>query len=149
MSVRDLNASDIPQLMALDAATNSHPWDISHWQHSLKADVCLGMDGDTGIEAFAVAMKMVDEAELLLIAVQPKLQGKGLGQVIFNALTEKLANSGAQSLFLEVRESNRQARRFYESAGFAETGIRPAYYPAASGSGREDALIFAMMMSKA
>ncbi len=149
MSVRDLNASDIPQLMALDAATNSHPWDISHWQHSLKADVCLGVDGDTGIEAFAVAMKMVDEAELLLIAVQPKLQSKGLGQLIFNALTEKLANSGAQSLFLEVRESNRKARRFYESAGFAETGIRPAYYPAASGSGREDALIFAMMMSKA
>jgi [ribosomal protein S18]-alanine N-acetyltransferase len=149
MSVRDLNASDIPQLMALDAATNSHPWDISHWQHSLKADVCLGIDGDAGIKAFAVAMKMVDEAELLLIAVQPKLQGKGLGQVIFNTLTEKLANSGAQSLFLEVRESNRQARRFYESAGFAETGIRPAYYPAASGSGREDALIFAMMMSKA
>ncbi|MCX7207713.1 MAG: ribosomal protein S18-alanine N-acetyltransferase [Proteobacteria bacterium] len=149
MSVRDLNASDIPQLMALDAATNSHPWDISHWQHSLKADVCLGIDGEAGIVAFAVAMKMVDEAELLLIAVQPKLQGKGMGQIIFNALTAKLANNGAQSLFLEVRESNRQARRFYESAGFAETGIRPAYYPAASGSGREDALIFAMMMSKA
>lgn len=148
MTVRDLNASDIPQLMGLDAATNSHPWDISHWQHSLKADICLGIDGE-GIEAFAVAMKMADEAELLLIAVQPKLQGKGLGQVIFKALTEKLAKSGAQSLFLEVRESNHQARRFYESAGFAETGIRPAYYPAASGSGREDALIFAMMMSKA
>ncbi|AMC34835.1 ribosomal protein S18-alanine N-acetyltransferase [Janthinobacterium sp. B9-8] len=148
MTVRELNASDIPQLMALDAATNSHPWDISHWQHSLKADVCLGIDGEAGLNAFAVAMKMVDEAELLLIAVAPALQGKGLGQRIFSALSEKLANNGAQSLFLEVRESNRQARRFYESAGFAETGIRPAYYPAASGSGREDALIFALSIFK-
>ncbi|NHQ88391.1 ribosomal protein S18-alanine N-acetyltransferase [Iodobacter sp. HSC-16F04] len=149
MKVRDLNASDIPQLMALDAATNSHPWDISHWQHSLKADVCLGIDGSTELAAFAVAMKMVDEAELLLIAVQPNLQGKGVGQIIFNTLTQKLTKNGAQSLFLEVRESNSKARRFYESAGFAETGIRPAYYPAACGAGREDALIFAMMMSKA
>ncbi|MFC7421070.1 ribosomal protein S18-alanine N-acetyltransferase [Iodobacter arcticus] len=146
--MRELNASDIPQLMALDAATNSHPWDISHWQHSLKADVCLGIDGEAGLNAFAVAMKMVDEAELLLIAVAPVLQSKGLGQRIFSALSEKLANNGAQSLFLEVRESNHQARRFYESAGFAETGIRPAYYPAASGSGREDALIFALSIFK-
>ncbi|AZN35301.1 ribosomal protein S18-alanine N-acetyltransferase [Iodobacter ciconiae] len=149
MTVRNLNVTDIPQLMALDAATNSHPWDISHWQHSLKADICLGIDGETGLSAFTVAMKMADEAELLLIAVAPALQGRGFGQHIFNTLTEKLANNGSRSLFLEVRESNRQARRFYESAGFAETGIRPAYYPAANGTGREDALIFAMMIGKA
>jgi ribosomal-protein-alanine N-acetyltransferase len=144
--VRQLDERDIQALMQLDAATNSHPWADSHWQHSLKADVCLGIDDDKGLAAFAIAMRMADEAELLLIAVRPALQGQGLGQNIFNALVKQLYAVGAQSLFLEVRQSNRRARDFYEKAGFAETGIRPAYYPAASGSGREDALIFAMMM---
>lgn len=148
MNVRHLNFDDISQLMELDADTNPHPWADSHWQHSLKADLCLGVDGDDGLAAFAVAMKMADEAELLLIAVQPEMQGQGLGQEIFTALLAELQAGGAQSLFLEVRESNRRARDFYEQAGFAETGIRPAYYPAVTGSGREDALIFAMMMGK-
>ncbi|WP_293933042.1 ribosomal protein S18-alanine N-acetyltransferase [Iodobacter sp.] len=144
--VRQLDERDIQALMQLDAATNSHPWVDSHWQHSLKADICLGIEDENGLAAFTVAMKMADEAELLLIAVRPALQGQGLGQNIFNALVKKLHGAGAHSLFLEVRQSNHRARDFYENAGFAETGIRPAYYPAASGSGREDALIFAMMM---
>jgi len=47
-------------------------------------------------------------------------------------------------MFLEVRVSNRNAIRLYESTGFNEMAIRPRYYPAANG--REDAMLMGLAL---
>lgn len=47
----------------------------------------------------------------------------------------------ADTMFLEVRESNSVARALYERQGFTEIGQRRGYYPAQAG--REDAIIYA------
>ncbi|MGH8513826.1 MAG: ribosomal protein S18-alanine N-acetyltransferase, partial [Gammaproteobacteria bacterium] len=49
---------------------------------------------------------------------------------------------GAETMFLEVRPSNRRAQQLYARAGFKEIGLRPDYYPAHEG--REDALTLAL-----
>ena len=47
------------------------------------------------------------------------------------------ARRGAQTVFLEVRESNSPALGLYQGAGFEVTGMRPDYYA----QPREDALL--------
>jgi ribosomal protein S18 acetylase RimI-like enzyme len=54
------------------------------------------------------------------------------------------SESASESVFLEVRESNHPARRFYEKAGFQQSGVRKAYYR----DPPEDAILYRLELSK-
>jgi ribosomal-protein-alanine N-acetyltransferase len=141
MNLRPLCPTDLEALLVLDAATNPHPWTAAQWQDSLTQHLCLGLETDNKLAAFAVAMLLPDEAELLLIAVDPAYQAQGLGRTLLAALHVDLASRQCNRLFLEVRESNTRARHVYAAAGMSEIGRRKGYYPTAQG--REDALLLA------
>ena len=87
---------------------------------------------------FLIFNQVVDEAELLNIAVKRSFQGEGLGACLLDYCLAEVSAS-AVSLFLEVRVSNFPAIALYEGRGFRPVGVRKAYYH--SESGREDALI--------
>lgn len=145
MIVRPLVSSDLDALLALDAATNPHPWTTAQWQDSLVQHLCLGLEENDILAALAVAMPLPDEAELLLIAVDPAREGHGLGRQLLATLHKQLAANGRKKLFLEVRVSNQRALDFYTAAGLREIGRRKNYYPTADG--REDALLLAGELS--
>lgn len=141
MSLRKLALEDLANLMLLDACTNLHPWSQAQWQDSLQQHHCLGLFSEGDLTAFAVVMPLPDEAELLLIAVRPQLQGQGLGQRLLSAIFEQMPAQKWERILLELRSSNKQALRFYEAAGFVQIGLRKLYYPCANG--REDAIVMA------
>jgi ribosomal-protein-alanine N-acetyltransferase len=62
-----------------------------------------------------------DEIEILNLAVDPARRRMGVATALLLALPKA-------SVFLEVRESNVAARRFYAQSGFAALGVRPRYY---------------------
>ena len=72
--------------------------------------------------------EVAGEGELLRIAVDPAVRGRGLGRKLLEAVTETAGEDGIQTIFLEVRESNRAAVNLYRSAGFREIGRRRGYY---------------------
>ena len=81
------------------------------------------------------------EAHLLNLCVHPSAHRLGYGRRLLSALMLRAVDAGADKIFLEVRPSNQIALRLYASVGFAQVGIRPAYYQA--DNGREDAVILA------
>lgn len=145
MIVRPLLPADLDALLALDGATNPHPWTAAQWQDSLAQHLCLGLEYHGILAGLAVAMLLPDEAELLLIAVDPARQGHGLGRELLAALRTELAAQQRVNLFLEVRASNLRAQQFYAAAGLREIGRRKNYYPTTNG--REDALLLAGALS--
>lgn len=75
------------------------------------------------------------EAHLLLFAVAPAHQRRGLGRALL-AWLEKIARLGGISLIrLELRAKNDGAREFYRVLGYEEAGRLRGYYQQ-----REDAL---------
>jgi len=50
-------------------------------------------------------------------------------------------NNGAETLFLEVRPSNKVGLHLYQSESYNEIGVRKNYYP--NENGREDAIVMA------
>jgi ribosomal-protein-alanine N-acetyltransferase len=68
----------------------------------------------------------VGECEVLNLAVGPEFRRRGVAA----ALVKSLVDEAPGDLFLEVRESNDAARKFYQYMGFQEVGRRPAYYGA-------------------
>lgn len=71
---------------------------------------------------------VVGEGELLRIAVAPEARGQGHARRLLREGHERLGAEGLDTLFLEVRVSNAAARALYASEGWAEVGLRRAYY---------------------
>ena len=80
-----------------------------------------------GVAGFALARAISDEAELLLLAVSARAQGRGFGRMLLDRFCTLAAARGAIRLHLEVREGN-HAVNLYNRAGFGLIGRRRNYY---------------------
>ena len=74
------------------------------------------------------------------------MKRQGIGNELLKKV-ESIANKfGIKEIFLEVRESNQRAIKFYRRNGFQEAGVRKNYYKL--NFGREDGLIMQKNLSK-
>lgn len=90
---------------------------------------------------FYLTRQVVDEEELLLIAVDPEYRRLGLGSRLLEHLLANAQERGTARLFLEMRADN-PAEHFYRRYGFEQVGLRRNYYRGADGRLR-DAKTFA------
>lgn len=97
----------------------------------------IAQDRD-GAAGFSLARTVADEAELLLIAVDPGRQGQGIGLALLRDFIAHALSQGAHRLHLEVRDGN-PAVQLYRDAGFVTAGRRRNYYRGPEGE-RYDAL---------
>jgi len=97
-------------------------------------------DGERTV-GFALSRLLIDEAELLLLAVEPHARGHGVGRALIERTVAIAAGKGAHRLLLEVRDGN-HALDLYTEAGFGEIGRRRDYYRGLDGTAR-DALTLA------
>jgi ribosomal-protein-alanine N-acetyltransferase len=82
---------------------------------------------------FALSRGVLDEAELLLLAVQPDHRRFGIGRMLLDAVANEARSRGATRLHLEMRDGN-PAAILYERASFHEIGRRKRYYRGHDGS---------------
>lgn len=81
---------------------------------------------------FALSRLVADEAELLLLAVEPGSRGRGIGKSLLDHFQRAAACRGAKQLHLEVRDGN-SAVNLYTISGFTLVGRRPRYYSGGDG----------------
>lgn len=93
---------------------------------------------------FAMVRQVLDEVELLLIAVAPAERRQGVGQALLDAVLADAALGGARRVHLEVRAGN-PAAALYRHAGFAKVGERRGYYRGRGGQ-LHDAHTYAMSL---
>lgn len=145
LQIRRLQVSDLDAIMAIERAAHSHPTAATTVQSLLSRHFAWGLwlDSDAAprLVGFALISVVIDESELLNIAIDPEYQGRGWGSLLLNQGIERLAPA-VRGMFLEVRASNESAIALYEQRGFIEVGVRRNYYPAAKG--REDAILMAL-----
>ena len=87
---------------------------------------------------FSLSRAVADEAELLLIAVDPDRQGHGAGNLLLRHFIAAARRGGASRMHLEVRDGN-PAVDLYRRSGFLPAGRRRNYYKGPDGE-RYDAV---------
>ena len=87
------------------------------------------------VAGFAVMSFRDDTAHLVLLAVRPGYQRRGIARSMLNWLLETATIAGVASMHVELRESNAAAYGLYRGCGFVETLRVPRYY-----RGRETAV---------
>jgi ribosomal-protein-alanine N-acetyltransferase len=85
---------------------------------------------------FSLVRRVADEAELLLLAVDPRHQRRGIGQALLDDFIAAALSRGAYRLHLEVRDGN-PAVSLYRAAGFTAAGRRRNYYHGPDGEAHD------------
>ncbi len=142
MSLRAARADDVAQLSALDTASGGGGWSASQFATWLSTTLVL--EDQAAILGFVTYSSVLDEAEILNIAVTTARRREGLGQRLWSAALAQFQRDGVQRCHLEVRAGNEAAIAFYHALGFAPTGTRKNYY--SGPAGREDALLMTLVL---
>lgn len=93
---------------------------------------------------FLLSRQIVDEEELLLIAVRPAFRRRGIASALLEQLVSESRGRGVARIFLEMRDGN-PAEQFYRKYGFDSVGRRPNYYNRGKITGI-DAITFALAL---
>lgn len=137
--IRLMQKADLNQVCAIENQVQTHPWKQQQFADALASYQCSVIELEHKVVGFCILQPVVDEANLLLMAIDPQYQGQGLGFKLLDQAIQQLKNEPVQ-IFLEVRESNRSAIALYEKSGFHQIDLRKNYYPCGD-AGREHAVI--------
>ncbi len=145
-SIRVAQPSDLADVSRIERVSFADPWGSGDFLSVLESPRTIFLVAvncvSEAIVGYAVALTVLNESEILNIAVDPALRGRGLGGRLLDGAISEVVARGAVAAFLEVRESNAAARRLYRSRGFEELSRRRGYYRTPV----EDALVLRLAM---
>jgi ribosomal-protein-alanine acetyltransferase len=122
-------ADDVEALVSIDSAS-PQAWTpaafLAEMDHDPKTLFVL-RSGER-VVAFVVARFQIPEMDIVNLAVAGDLRRRGLGRFLLRSLLDHVASSGVRTVFLEVREGNREAQGLYASLGFEPTQRRRGFY---------------------
>ncbi len=128
----DLVPATIAQAAAM-AAIHAEAYPPQERWSADTMELQLGLIGAFGLidpdGGLILARQLMEEAEILTLAVAPGLRCQGRGARLLSAALLEAATRGASAIFLEVSESNAPARHLYRNHGFVSVGQRRRYYP--------------------
>lgn len=128
--LRPASRADVAALAVLERAAFDDPWSVAQLTEALgwSGAIAFVVDGSRGIAGYVLGRVVVDEGEILSIAVDPALRRAGLGRALLDGALAAMVDRGARAAWLEVRVSNAAARAMYGAAGFVAAGLRRGYY---------------------
>ena len=139
MIIETMKSSHVAQIAELEKICFSDPWSEKSIASELNNELAFWLTAVEGeqVAGYIGSQTVMDESDMMNVAVHPDFRRKGIAEVLVNALVEALKSKGSRCLTLEVRASNVPAITLYEKLGFSEIGRRKNYYR----NPREDALI--------
>jgi [ribosomal protein S18]-alanine N-acetyltransferase len=145
-ATRVATQSDIPAVVQLEQRTAA----AAHWGeeqynkifHPPPRRIMLVIEEAHLLRGFLVASAVSTEWEIENVVVDDAVRRRGLGMRLIGHLVSQARSEQAQSIFLEVRESNGSARALYEKAGFVQIGRRSAYFR----NPTEDAILYRLSL---
>ena len=139
MSIRQFREGDLDEVIRISEISFGKSFDrrlyTAIWESWPEAFVVFEEGGK--VRGFLAGSLAYDtEARILMLAVHPDFQGRGMGRALLENFVSLCNSSGVRRIYLEVRVSNERAINFYLMHGFSRGSLYPGYY-----ENGEDALI--------
>lgn len=135
VSTRRAGMADCVVLSEIHASSFKRAWSDAEFEallvqpgvHALLAEYNRRF-GSRAPAGFILYRLAADEAEILSVAVAPAYRRRGVGKTLLENTLRQVYRAGAQSIHLEVEDSNHAAIGLYRGVEFRESGRRPGYY---------------------
>ena len=125
-----MTQAHVAPIAGLEKLCFSDPWSEKSVETELSCRLScwlVAMEGET-LVGYVGSQTVIDESDMMNIAVHPDFRRKGIAEALVAALEEQLRERGSKALTLEVRDSNAPAIALYEKLGFTQVGLRKNYY---------------------
>ncbi|HXJ15117.1 MAG TPA: ribosomal protein S18-alanine N-acetyltransferase [Candidatus Limnocylindrales bacterium] len=130
--IREFDAvADAPEVAAiLREAREAASWSEEALRNTrlLLGVVAFVSERGGAVSGIVVGRQVLDEAEILNLAVRQSARRQGEGRALVQRLLQQFVERQVSRVFLEVRESNAGAIAFYRKLGFGAVGSRKDYY---------------------
>lgn len=135
------SVSDIPDILEIEALCyeGKTPWDKKALEHEIKSNnraIYLIVRESTKAVGFIGAWLVDKETHITNVAVIPDYQKRGIATFLIAELQKISEQENIKKMSLEVRISNENAQRLYNTLGFQKGIIKKDYYT----GDKEDAL---------
>jgi ribosomal-protein-alanine N-acetyltransferase len=137
LTIRPLTYGDLPDVIAVERRSFPAPWSLAMFvlELSKPSSVCVGAWRDGELIGYLICSRYHTVWHLMNIAVRDDNRRTGIATTMIEHLFRTAGDHDRYTL--EVRVSNAEAIRMYESFGFRTAGVRRRYYH----DNNEDALI--------
>lgn len=134
----------IPALQEIEHEAYPEPWTGGMFRDEMRNQYSYFYVAFLGDELIGYAgfWLMIDVAHVTSVTVAKSHRGRGYGRVQMQHLIEEAIVEEAESITLEVRESNIPARNMYDEFGFKPIGVRRGYYT----KSKEDAIVMELVL---
>jgi [ribosomal protein S18]-alanine N-acetyltransferase len=127
---RRATVRDLQRLVVLEHECFAAPWPTWMIRQELGAEDSTWLVAEVADEVVGyVGLRVAGgEGHISTLGVADDFRGRGLGEALMLAALQLAAESGADCVVLEYRESNVRAAGLYAKLGFEQTRIRRGYY---------------------
>lgn len=138
--VVEIDASGIDDLINVERQCFAYHWTREQFALGLDKGAyrTLGVYSNNNLVGYIAFSLIVDEMEILNLAILPEFRRKGLASILLQQALAVSQENGMRKSFLDVKRSNIAAIELYTKFGYKQVGVRERYYP----DTHEDALLF-------
>jgi len=138
---------DLREITAIEVKSFIPPWTEEMFIREMETrfSVPLVFHFEDKLVGYLCYWDVVDEAQLLNIAVHPQLRRSGFGETLMLHLESHCMDAGLQRIILEVARKNIAARALYRKCGYTAIGFRRNYYRITG----DDALVMEKLLRSA
>ena len=132
VAIRPAQRADLLAVVSIENESFPQPWPYDAFENFLDEPAFLVAECTGMITGYVVADVTQTVGPRLGhvkdLAVHPDRRGEGIGSALLSRSLSVLAAYGADSVKLEVRQSNEGAKRLYREFGFDPLRLVPGYY---------------------
>ncbi len=142
INVRLAYKEDLKGMHNIESSSFAAPWSFEAFKENffnLFSIYVLAETDDGTMIGFGGMQVIFEEAHVMNIAVLEEHRRKGIAGQMLKLMMQEAKKRDAQTMMLEVRQSNAPARCLYQKYGFVPVSIRKGYYS----DNNEDAIIMA------
>lgn len=130
MQIEEMNLSHLPDILAVEKESFSHPWTENMFKEELsgKFSVYRVATVDGHAVAYMGMWILADEGHITNVAVSRAYRCRGIASTLIDSFIDLAIEKNLSFMTLEVRASNENAISLYSKKGFQEVGRRKKYY---------------------
>ena len=129
INIKKATSNDIESVQQIEI-DGSNLWKENQFRDELRYDFSqfwIAVEKNIVI-GFIVAWILPGEIQINNVAVNKSYRQKGVGKYLLTTIIEKFSQTDCDRVFLEVKEKNFVAQKFYKSLNFQEIYVRKNYY---------------------
>ncbi len=130
ITIRKMAEKDLEKVSAIEQEIFSDPWSFNAFRTDLNNEMAfpLVVEFEDSVIGYTNLYMVTGKIQIGNFAVAPGYRHRGVAKKMMSEILKIAGNHNCNSIFLEVRESNKPAQVLYEFFGFKRSGQRKNYY---------------------